>query len=406
MWGRIIVAVLLALLPGMAGARAPLAWAPAWSAPQQQLGGDARLPDDQLTDATLRQSVRLSIGGRRIRMVLSNQAGLRPLAIAGVHVALSGAPGMAAIDPRSDHRVSFAGRSAIVIPAGGRVVSDAVDLAVAPLARLSISIHFAGAPDRQTGHLRSLSTSWLAHGDQLAAATLSAPVPVDHWYQIAAILVEAADPRVIVAFGDSITDGSRSTPNANARWPDILAARLQSSRATSHWAVANAGIAGNQLLADGYGEAGIARFDRDGLAQPHARTVVLLEGINDLGQLALKTPSPVARQALVADIVEAYARLICRAHTRGLRIVGATLTPFIGSDYKPTPQDEAARQAINRWIRAHGHFDAVIDWDALLRDPADPGRLRPDFDSGDHLHPSSAGYRAMADALPIADLVR
>jgi lysophospholipase L1-like esterase len=403
---RAFVVVALIFNPATGRAQTQASWAPSWTAAQSRLDTDARLADEQLTDATLRQSVRLSMGGSRIRIVISNIAGLRPLTFAGVNVALTGVAGSAAIDSRSDREVSFAGRRSVIVPAGETATSDAVDLTVPALARLSVSMYFVASPAQQTGHLRSLSTSWLAHGDQLAAATFRAAVSVDHWYQLAAVQVEAFSPHVVVAIGDSITDGSRSIPNANNRWPDFLAERLQASPSTRHWAVANAGIAGNQLLAEGFGPSALARFDRDVLSQPHVHTVILLEGSNDLGQLGKKTPASDARRALFTQIVEAYQQLILRAHARGLRIIGATLTPYLGSDYEPTALDENSRQAINAWIRTPGHFDAVIDWDSVLRDPGDPGRLNPEFDSGDHIHPSSAGYRAMAYAVSISELVK
>ena len=379
-------------------------WVPSWTASLYQVEPDAHLPDEQLTDATLRQAVRISTGGRRIRIVLSNVAGNQPLAISGIHVALSGAPGTASIQPQSDREVLFGMRPSVVVPAGGKAISDAVDMRVQPLARLSISLHFVASPDQQTGHLRSLSTSWITHGDQLGAVTLSSAASLEHWYQVAVVQVEAPDPRLIVALGDSITDGSRSTPNGNERWPDLLAERLQKSTATRRWAVANQGLAGNRLLAYGRGPSALARFDQDVLSQPHARTVVLLEGINDLGQFAQTTPRPGSRRAFVRQIVGAYRQLISRAHAHGLRIVGATLLPYSGSDYHPTPLDERDRLAINDWIRVPGHFDAVIDWDAVMRDPHDPSRLEPALDSGDHIHPSPAGYRVMTDAIPIGRL--
>lgn len=381
-------------------------WVPSWTASLYRVEPDALLSDEQFTDATLRQAVRISTGGKRIRIVLSNAAGSRPFAIGGIHVALSGAPGTASIQPQSDHEVLFGTRPNVIVPAGGSAISDAVDMNVPPLARLSISLHFAAPPDQQTGHLRSLSTSWITHGDQLDAATLSSATSLEHWYQVAAVQVEAPDPRLIVAFGDSITDGSRSTPNANERWPDLLAERLQTSSATSRWAVANQGLAGNRLLAYGRGPSALARFDQEVLSQPHARTVVLLEGINDLGQFAQTKPQPARRRAHVKQIVGAYRQLISQARTHGLRIVGATLLPYSGSDYHPTPLDEHDRRSINDWIRAPGHFDAVIDWDSTMRDPHDPNRLKPDFDSGDHLHPSSTGYRAMVDAISIGKVIQ
>jgi lysophospholipase L1-like esterase len=401
---RMLVLVVLVLDSTISQAQL-LKWAPSWTASLYRLEPDALIADDQLTDATLRQAVRLSIGGERIRIVLSNAAGGQALAISGVHVAMSGPPGTASIQPHSDREVLFDQRAGVIVPAGGNAISDAVELRVPPLARLSISMHFATPPEQQTGHLRSLSSSWIAHGDQLGAATLSSAASVEHWYQLAAVQVEAPDPRVIVAFGDSITDGSKSTTNGNNRWPDLFAERLQASSSTSRWAVANQGLAGNRLLAYGRGPSALARFDQDVLSQPNARTVLVLEGINDLGQFAQTTPQTSVRQAFVKQILGAYRLLISRARAHGLRIIGGTLLPYSGSDYHPTPLDEEDRQAINEWIRAPGHFDLVIDWDAVMRDLENPSRLKPEFDSGDHIHPSPSGYRAMVDAIPMGEFL-
>jgi lysophospholipase L1-like esterase len=404
--GRALIIAALMLQSTVGFAQAEAAWAPSWAASLYRLDSDARLLNDQLTDSTLRQSVRLSIGGSRIRIVLSNTAGSHPLAVSGIHVALSGPPGSPAIQPQSDREVRFNNRSDVTVPAGSKILSDAVDLSVPPLARLSVSIHFTVPPQDQTGHLRSLSTSWIAHGDQLSAATLTSATSVEHWYQLEAVQVETAHPRVIVAFGDSITDGSLSTPNTNSRWPDLLADRLQSSSASPSWAVVNEGLAGNQLLAAGFGPSALARFDADVLSQSYVRAVVLLEGINDLGQFAQTNPAPADRLAFRKRVITAYESLISRAHAHAIRLIGATLLPYSGSDYHPTSQDESDRRAINEWIRQPGHFDAVIDWDAILRDPVNPSQLEAEFDSGDHIHPSARGYRAMADAIPIAELVK
>jgi len=406
--GPALVMVLIALVLGSSAIRARVedAWVPSWTASLYEVEPEARLTDEQLTDATLRQAVRLSVGGDRIRLVLSNAAGDRPLAISGVHVALSGSQGTASIDPQSDREVDFGGRPDVEVPAGGDSVSDAVNLRVPPLARLSISMYFATPPTIQTGHLRSLSSSWLGHGNQLAAATISSAVSIEHWYQLSAVQVEASKVRTIVAFGDSITDGSGSTVNGNNRWPDLLAERLQASPVTNRWAVSNQGLAGNRLLAEGRGPRALARFEHDALSQPHVRTVVLLEGINDLGHLAKTTPQPAARRAIVRQIIGAYRQIVARAHAHRVRVIGVTLLPFIGSDYLPTPSDEPSRRAINEWIRTPGHFDAVFDWDAVVRDPGNPSRFSQEFDSGDHLHPSQSGYRAMVDSVPMAEIVK
>lgn len=399
-------ATLLVATPLAAQPAAP--WVASWTAAQQSPEPIARLPDDRLAGATLRQALRLSLGGARLRIVLANDAGDAPLQIAGVHIARAVAGGSPVIEVDSDHAVTFGGRAIANVPAHGRLVSDPVDLATAPLARLSVSIRFAQAPAQQTGHPGSRSTSWLAPGDQVAAATLTGAVRFEHWWQLAGIEVEAPGAAgAVVALGDSITDGRGSDPDRNDRWPDLLAERLQAAPGTRGWAVANEGLGGNRLLADGIGPSALARFDRDVLAQPDVRCVVLLEGINDLGQFTRAGPQPPpAHLQLRAKIIGAYQQLIARAHARGIRIVGATILPDGGNAaYHPTPLGQADRRAINDWIRQPGHFDAVIDWDAAMRDPADPDRLRPSYDSNDHLHPSRAGYQAMAAAIRLEDLL-
>jgi len=406
-FGRLMISGLLALGPPAGAAQPETPWVPSWTAAPQLLDPIDSLPAEQLDDATLRQTIRLSIGGSRIRICLSNAFSDQPLAITGIHVGLSGSASTAAILAKSDREVHFGGRRNVMVPPGGTTISDKVQMPVPPLARLSISIHFANAPLKQTGHRRSRSTSWLAPGNQLDTANLAAAAPFEHWYFLSAIRVEAPRAHVIVALGDSVTDGSGSTPDQNNRWPDLLAERLQSMPSIRQWAVANQGIAGNQLLADGFGPSALARFDQDVLSQPHVRTVLLQEGINDLGQFALAGPHPAAaHETLVAQIIKANEQLIARAHARGLRIVAATIMPYGGSDYHPANLDEADRCAVNQWIRTRGQFDAVVDWDALLRDPDDPTRLNPAYDWGDHIHPSPAGHRAMVEAIPLEALTK
>ena len=212
------------------------------------------------------------------------------------------------------------------------------------------------------------------------------------------------DALSIVALGDSITDGHATTTNGNDRWTDVLAERLQGTAATNHIGVLNEGIGGNHLLVDGLGPNALARFNRDVLAQTGVRYVIVFEGVNDLGGLTRLGEVPIAEhEALVAHILAAYQQMILRAHAHGIEIIGATITPYAGSDYyHPTARDEQDRNAVNAWIRAPGHFDAVIDFDKVMRDPSHPDRLQPGYDSGDHLHPSPAGYRAMANAIPLS----
>jgi lysophospholipase L1-like esterase len=228
----------------------------------------------------------------------------------------------------------------------------------------------------------------------------------DHWFNIEGVDVSAAPgAAVIVALGDSITDGHASTTNGNDRWPDDLARRLLAAMPGRALGVLNEGIGGNRLLLDGLGPNALSRLDRDVLAQPGVRYLIVEEGINDIGAFGQEADQPeAAHEALVHRIIGAYEQIVLRAHTHGIRVLGGTLSPFSGSTYyKPGPLSEADRQAVNRWIRTPGHFDAVIDFDKALRDPARPEQLLPAYDSGDHLHPSPAGYRAMAAATPLVD---
>jgi lysophospholipase L1-like esterase len=239
----------------------------------------------------------------------------------------------------------------------------------------------------------------------VSAAELSNARQVEHWYFISAVDVESAsDARAVVAFGDSITDGHGTTTNGSDRWPDVLAKRLQSQASTRDVAVLNHGIGGNRLLLDGLGPNALARFDDDAIAQTGVRYLIVLEGINDIGTLTRdRDASQSEHDALVGHMIGAYEQMIARAHAHGITVIGATILPFVGSDYyHPGQAADADRQAVNQWIRAPGHFDAVVDFDQVTRDPKHPDRLLAPYDSGDHLHPSPAGYAAMADAIPLS----
>ncbi|MDB5691349.1 MAG: lysophospholipase [Alphaproteobacteria bacterium] len=381
----------------------PAAWVGSWASAQQVPEPQNSLPAEALTDATLRQHVRLSLGGRRLRVRLSNLFGTAPLEVDAATIARAADPAGAALVPGSVRPLTFTGEGRVTIPAGAEYLSDPVDLDVPPLATLAISLHFPLSPARQTGHPGSRATSWVAPGNQAAAPALQGANGVAHWYQLANVEVEAAPgAAVIVAFGDSITDGHGVPTDRDTRWPDILAERLQAAPATRGIGLLNMGIGGNRILLDGLGPNALARFDRDVLGPSGVRWAILLEGINDLGTFGQDgTPGPAAHQALVRRMVAAYAQMAARARARGIRCIAGTIMPFAGSGYKPDAAKEADRQALNRWIRAPGHFDAVIDFDLLVRDPNHPDHMRAEYDSGDHLHPSEAGYRAMGEAIPL-----
>jgi len=403
---RWFVPVLLALAaPLRAGG--PDGWTAAWSSAQMVPVNDQVVPAEWLEDATLRQVVRVGIAGRQVRLRLSNAHGTQPLAIGTVTIARSADNASSRIDPASLAIVRFGGRGSTVIPAGAEMWSDPVDLAASAGADLAVSIHLPGAPSPPTGHPGSRATSYFVSGNQASAAELPGAQTAPRWLVIAGIEVLAPEASAVVVLGDSITDGFGVEPDTNLRWTDHLAARLRADPATSQVAVLNAGIGGNRLLNDGLGPNALARFERDVLSQPGVTHLIVLEGVNDLGTLTRDAPAtPEQHAALVAQATEALRQIVLRARARGVVAIGGTILPFGASGYyRPPPETEADRQAINAWIRTPGHFDAVIDFDAALRDPADPARLRPELDSGDGLHPSLDGYRAMAAAVPL-DLLR
>jgi lysophospholipase L1-like esterase len=379
-------------------------WVATWGASQQVPEAQNAIPPDDLRDATVRQIFHLSLGGPSVRVHLSNAFGTEALHFTSVHIAHPLGAASPAIDPATDKALTFAGSIDVTIPPGAEFISDPVDYPVPPLSDLAVTFHLEAAPARQTGHPGSRATSYYAHGDQVAAPTLSEPKRVDHWYQVSEVDVSAPpDAASVVALGDSITDGHGATTNGNDRWTDVLAARLQASAATRNIGVSNQGIGGNHLLTDGLGPNALARFDRDVLAPAGVRWLIVFEGVNDLGGLARNGEvSPSEHKALVQRVIAAYQQIIVRAHAHGLRVFGATITPYTDSNYyHPGPLSEADRQSVNEWIRAAGHFDAVIDFDHVLADPQHPDHLLPAFDCGDHLHPSPAGYKAMGDAIPL-----
>ncbi len=400
-------------------------WTATWGAAQQIPEPQNALSDADLTHATLRETVHLSTGGSALRVHLSNAFGTTPLRFTAVHIALALVPGQSAIDPATDRPVLFSGSEQVTVPAGAEYISDPVSLPVAPLANLAVTFSLDQPPQQQTGHPGSRATTFLAHGFPVSAPSMPAetlpgeamPGPamsvssqgavksVEHWYFLSGIDVAAStlNPASIVALGDSITDGHATTTNGNDRWTDVLAQRVQADPATRGIGIVNAGIGGNHLLTDGLGPNALSRFDRDVLARPGAKWVIVFEGVNDLGALArAANATPAQHTDLVQRILAAYQQIIARAHAQGLLVYGATITPYVGSDYyHPDALSEADRQQINASIRNSIHFDALIDFDQVVRDPDHPDRLLPAFDCGDHLHPSPAGYRAMGQAIPL-----
>jgi lysophospholipase L1-like esterase len=403
-------------------------WVASWFASQQIPEPANALPAQYLHNATLRQLIHLSLAGPTIRVRISNVFGAAPLTLSAVHVARPISTDSSRIDPASDHTLTFDGQPQIIIPAGADYTSDPLAYPVTAQSDLAVTLCIDSAPDQQTGHPGSRATSYVFSGctpdiaeytppppqvtapaADMSAAAQPAPAPwhFDHWYYLTAVdVIAPPSSSAIVVLGDSITDGHGATTNGNDRWTDDLARRLLQAAPAPPVAVLNAGLGGNRILNDGLGPNALARFDRDVLAPPGVRTLIVLEGVNDLGTFTRTTDAtPAQHAALVARLIGAYSQMISRAHAHGIRVIGTTILPFGGnSGYHPGPLTESDRQSINDWIRAPGHFDAVVDFDRALADPAHPTQLRPGYDSGDHLHPSVAGYHAMADAVPLAQL--
>ncbi|WP_445193113.1 GDSL-type esterase/lipase family protein [Sphingomonas sp. Tas61C01] len=377
-----------------------MGWTASWGSAQMIPEGENILPADRAADVTIRQVVRLSAGGDTIRVRLSNAFGTRPLTIGAAHLALATAPGTPAIG--RGERVSFAGQKTAVIPAGAEIYSDPVKLAVAPGADLAISLYLADAASPQTSHPGARATSFVLPGEHVSDRRLAGATTTTRWYAIADVEV-AGGAGTLVAIGDSITDGYGVKPERNSRWTDVLATRMRGDPATRGIGLVNAGIGGNRVLLDGLGPNLLARFDRDVIARSGVRWAILLEGVNDLGMLTRDAPvTPAQHAAIVAQVTAGFRQVVARAHTHGIKVTGGTIMPFVGNDYYHAGADtEADRQAINRFIRTAGVFDSVIDFDRIMRDPAHPDRLLPAYDSGDHLHPSEAGYRVMGEAVPL-----
>jgi lysophospholipase L1-like esterase len=341
-------------------------------------------------DTTLRQTVHVSLGGSQIRIVFNNELSPAPLTLGGATASLPGQPATA---------LTFSGHPTMVLPPGAVAVSDPIALNLPPLSDLTISL-FIPAQTLTTITLHNFAdaTNLDAPGNQLSTPTLTTPHKNTYFQFLKEVDVDAPSAASIVTFGDSITDGAHSTRDANARWPDILAQRLHTNPATQNVGVLNEGIGGNRILHDGYGPNALARFDRDVLAPAGVKYLVILEGINDIGHAyTLNNPSDIVS---AADLIAALSQLARRAHTHGIKVYGATITPFVGAGYS-SPAGETVRMAVNQWIRTTPEFDGVIDFDKATRDPANPAVFAPADDSGDHLHPGDAGYKAMGDAIDL-----
>ena len=365
-------------------------------------------PFTQFTNQTLRQIVHTSIGGSKARVVLSNAYGTAPVTIGAASMALRDRDD--AVRPASSRPLTFSGRSTITIPANAVIYSDAVNLTVPPASDIAIDLYLPGATSTAlaiTMHNGASQTNYISEtGNHVGKATMPTVAKTQSWFLLSRVDVVAPDAiGAVVAFGDSITDGFRSTIDANNRWPDQLARRFAAQGIKM--GVLNAGISGNRILSEailpagfdvravGAGINALARFERHAISLPGVTHVIVLEGINDIGG-ARQNPSPTAE-----DLIAGHKQLIEQAHAHGLKIYGATLTPFWGAAYY-TDEGEAKRQALNEWIRTGRAYDGAIDFDKATRDPSDPKKLLAKYDSCDYLHPSDEGYKAMADAIDLS----
>lgn len=357
-------------------------------------GASADRIDAPVTDQTVRNIVHTSIGGRALRISLSNVFGSQPVTFDDVYVGRQASG--ATLARRSNRRVTFSSNTAITVPAGAEVLSDPVRTPVAQRSNLAVSVHARSADTTITGHNLATQTSYVAAGDRAGDRSGAAfTTTISNWYWADALVVDKpAKVDTVATLGDSITDGYHSTTGANHRWPDYLARRILTSPRAPRYGIMNEGISGNKVLADGAGVNALARFDRDVLSQPDVHTVILLEGINDIG-------GGVATSA--DQLISAYRQLIARAHSEDTCIIGGTMTPYKGAGYF-TPAGEQVREQANHWIRTSGEFDGVIDFDKATRDPQHPRMFLPTYDSGDHLHPNDAGYQAMAATVRLAQL--
>lgn len=396
---RISSLLLLCLFCQAAGAATPPSpfWVPAWSASPDSAG-------PAFDNLSMRQVVRAGVSGKRVRIILSNRYGTRPLPVGAAHIGLR-ANG-SSILPGSDRVLLFHGMGSCVIPVGGQLASDPLEMPVSAAQELAISLAFPRLTGASTQHGAGNATTYLAPGSEaVAAVEFGERETSSSRFFLTELQVEpeTATP-VLVVLGDSITDGVGSTQDADKRWPDILSERLLSRAGATQIAVVNAGIAGNRILRDGaspfIGPSALHRYQREVLRRSGVRWVLLLEGINDIAASTMLNPAN--QHASARQIIAGLQQLADSAHRKGIKVIGATLLPMGGAEWPfHTAAGDAKRREINEWIRHGGAFDAVADFDAVIRDPEQPERVAPAFDSGDHLHPNDAGHKALADAVDL-----
>jgi lysophospholipase L1-like esterase len=380
----------------IASAAPPDHWVGTWAAaPVSANNPDARFG---AADTTYREIVHVSLGGSRVRIIFTNEFGSDSLTIGAAQAALSA--GRDSINPSAAVALEFGGNPSVVIPAGALAVSDPIDLTLPAFADLAVSFFVPAQPMQHVSiHNFANQTSYTAVGNFVRAAKLDAPKEIYSWPFLKGVDVFAeAKSAAIVAFGDSITDGAHSTRDANARWPDVLAHRLQANKKTNTISILNEGIGGNRVLHDNAGPSALARFDRDVIAQSGVKYLIILESINDIS----RAYPPVKPTDLVTaeDLIQGMAQMAERAHAHGIKVYGATLTPYVGATYS-SPAGEAVREAINHWIRTTNELDGVIDFDKATQDPVNPTSFSAAAGSPDHLHPGDSGYKLMGDAIDL-----
>ena len=353
---------------------------------------------------TYRQIMHVSVGGNTVRVIATNEFGMQPLTIGAANIALRTKGSV--IDLASAKTVTFGGQPLVILPAGSMMLSDPIDMTLGPLSDVVISLFVPAQPMRQsTVHSYALQTNYKSPGNVVSAETLTTASTTGEYFFVRGLEVMSGAPAAVVTLGDSITDGAASDANMNGRWPNVLAARLQADAALSGIGVLNAGLNGNRLLHndDEFGDSALKRLDRDVLTQAGARYLIVLEGINDIGHIA--KPSVDDPPETAQSIIRALQQIAARARSQGIKVIGATILPYENCKYASV-NGEKMRQAVNQWIRSSQDFDAVVDFDKVVRDPVHPGRLLPAYDSGDHLHPNTDGLRAMANSIPLSFFAR
>lgn len=402
----VLLATLAAPLPAAAKPKPPK-WVGTWAAsPCAPSFPTATPPPIRFSNQTLRERVHTTIGGEEIRLTLTNLFGHEPLTLGSIHVALSPQPGE--IAPATDHLVTFHGQPSVIVPQGGVVFSDPIPLHLAPASDLSISLYLPHTVTEATTHYTALSSTFIADGDQTTAPTLSTADRSSSWFFLSGVAVAASpSASAIVTLGSSTTDGDHSTSGKNLRWPDDLFRRLLAAQPKSQQSVLNEGLSGNRILHNGvnrfaarFGESATVRFDRDVLAQPGVKFLILFEGGNDITHPG--GTAPASETVTPAQLIDGLRQLALRAHQHGIKVIGGTITPFEGlTDNTYNAEREAMRMQVNDWILHTSDLDGAVDFAKAVADPTHPSRFLPAFDSGDHLHPNDAGYQAMADSIPL-----